>query len=429
MKKWAFTFLLFLTINTKFFANVIFISMDEKQTNHLKAYGLAYWVLQKDLEVKWLVNYQGGSFMINYSSIIETECRVRGVSYDVISDANALTIQNFIADPNLNCDVVNLLKTAKIAVYSPIKVSQATYEDTDAVLLALKYAEIPFEIVYDEEVMNGELAKYDWLHLHHEDFTGQFGKDTRRMSADDIGAQENLAKKFGFKKVSGLKLEVAKAIKSFCAGGGYLFAMCSGSESLDVALAANGIDIVPSQFDGDGIDPKAQEKLNFEKTLAFESFLLSNDEYDGERRGGLRSFSNINIGINQGWGGGGFGEEENDTYFNLFEFSAKWDIIPALLTQNHQNIIREFIGQTTGFNKNTVKSNVLIMGTSKTSDRYIYGEVGHGQFAFYAGHDPEGRRGFHRTPTDLNLHTNSPGYRLILNNVLFPSAQKKKRKT
>ena len=256
---------------------------------------------------------------------------------------------------------------------------------------------------------------------------GKFGKDTRRMSARDFKAQEDLAKKFGYKKMSAFKLEVAKAIKGFCAGGGYLFAMCSGSESLDVALAADGVDIVPSQFDGDGMDAKVQEKLNFEKALAFENFFISSEEFDGERRGGPRSFSDINIGLGSGWGG--FSEEEIDSYFNLFEFSAKWDVIPALLTQNHQNTIREFMGQTTGFNKKTVKSNVLVMGTSKTSDRYIYGEVGHGQFAFYAGHDPEGRRGFHRMPTDLNLHTNSPGYRLILNNVLFPSARKKKRKT
>lgn len=354
------------------------------------------------------------------------ECRVRGVTYEVISKADEVEILKTIANPNANMDAVKLVKTAKIAVYSPVKISAASFEDTDAVLLVLKYAEIPFDIVYDEEIMRGELVKYDWLHLHHEDFTGQFGKDLQKISALDMKAQEDLAKKFGFKKNSQLKLEVAKAIKTFCAGGGYLFAMCSGAETIDVALAAEGIDIVPSKFDDDGIDPEAQSKLDFSKTLAFDNFILSLDEDSGMRRG--RSFSNINSSANgQGWGG--WGEDEIDSYFNLFSFSAKWDIIPALLTQNHEFQIREFMGQTTAFNKKTIKSNILVLGSSKTSDRYIYGEIGKGQFAFYGGHDPEGRKGFHRTPTDLNIHPHSPGYRLILNNVLFPSARKKKRKT
>lgn len=424
MKNWVLLiFTLFLFV--KSYANSIFIPMDSRQANHLKAYGIAYWHLKADKELTWLVNYEGGSFLYEYSSILEIECRVRGVSYEIISDADAVKILQEIADPDKNMDAVKLHKTAKIAVYSPIKVSQASYEDTDAVLLVLKYAEIPFEVVYDEEVMNGELAKYDWLHLHHEDFTGQYGKDRRRMTFDDVQSQEKIANKFGFTKVSQLKLEVAKAIKGFCVDGGYLFAMCSGSESLDVALAADGVDIVPSEYDGDEADPKAQSKLDFEKTIAFGSFLLENGEGSGR---GMRSFSSINSGMNNGFGGG-WGEEENDTYFNLFSFSAKWDIIPALLTQNHEFQIREFMGQTNAFNKTTVKSNCLIMGTGKSSDRYIYGELGRGQFAFYGGHDPEGRRGFHRTPTDLNLYPNSPGYRLILNNILFPSAKKKKRKT
>ena len=401
--------------------------MDERQANHLKAYGIAYWFLKADKEVKWLVNYQGGSFLMEYNTALETECLTRGVSFQIISENTAAEILVNIADPDKNMDAVQLLKTAKIAVYSPKKISQASYEDTDAVLLVLKYAEIPYEVLYDEEVMNGELAKYDWLHLHHEDFTGQYGKDRRRMNFDDVQAQEKIARKFGYKKVSELKLEVAKAIKGFCAGGGYLFAMCSGSESLDVALAAEGLDIVPSQYDGDEADPNAQIKLDFEKTIAFGSFLLETGDGGGR---GMRSFSNINAQMGGGWGAGGWGgEDETDTYFNLFTFSAKWDIIPALLTQNHEFQIREFMGQTNAFNKTTVKSNVLVMGNTKNTDRYIYGELGRGQFAFYAGHDPEGRRGFHRMPTDLNLHPNSPGYRLILNNVLFPSARKKKRKT
>ena len=425
MKKWFFL-LIFLSGFGKIYANAIFIPMDDRQSNHLKAYGIAYWILKADREVNWLVNYKGGSFLMEYTAVLENECRVRGVTYEIISNADEAEILKTIANPNANMDAVKLLKTAKIAVYSPVKISASSFEDTDAVLLVLKYAEIPFDIVYDEEIMRRDLVKYDWLHLHHEDFTGQFGKDLQKMSAQDMKAQEDLAKKLGFKKNSQLKLEVAKAIKAFCAGGGYLFAMCSGAETIDVALAAEGIDIVSSKFDDDGIDPDAQSKLDFSKTLAFDNFILSLEEESGMRRG--RSFSNINSSANgQGWGG--WGEDEVDSYFNLFSFSAKWDIIPALLTQNHESQIREFMGQTTAFNKKTVKSNVLVLGSSKTSDRYIYGEIGRGQFAFYGGHDPEGRKGFHRTPTDLNIHPHSPGYRLILNNVLFPSARKKKRKT
>lgn len=395
-------------------ANAVLVPMDELQANHLKAYGIAYWELKADREVEWLLNYRGGSFMMAASNALELECKVRGVSYEVISDADAERIRRELADPNVNREVVKLLKAAKIVVYSPIKVSKASFEDTDAVLLVLKYAEIPFEVVYDEEILKGDLALCDWLHLHHEDFTGQFGRNRRRMSPEDVAAQTAIAKKYGFAKVSQLKLEVAKAIKGFCAGGGYLFAMCSGTESLDVALAAEGSDIVPSVFDGDGVD--AHPNLDFSKTIAFQNFQLdvSEEDYPG------MSFSTINAS-SMGWG--------EESWFSLFDFSAKWDVIPAMLVQNHESTIREFMGQTTAFNKNTVKPGVLVMGQSRNSYRYIYGELGRGQFTFYGGHDPEGQRGFHRMPTDLNLHPHSPGYRLILNNVLFPSARKKKRKT
>jgi hypothetical protein len=420
MKKWYLFFVL-LACGEIVKANSILIPMDDKQSNHLKAYGVAYWELKADQELDWLLNYRGGSFLMKYSSALEKECRLRGVSYEVISDANVNSILKYVTNPDVNMDAVKLHKAAKIVVYSPVKVSQSTFEDTDAVLLVLKYAEIPFEIVYDEEILKGDLTKYDWLHLHHEDFTGQFGRNRRRMSIADIQAQENIAKKYGYKKVSQLKLDVARTIKGFCAGGGYLFAMCSGAESLDIALAAEGVDIVSSVFDGDGIDANAQSKLDFSKTLAFENFkleLYGDDDY----RGGM-SFSNINSSSGQSWG------DESNSFFSLFDFSAKWDVIPAMLVQNHESLIREFMGQTTAFNKKTVKSSALVMGQSKASDRYIYGELGRGQFTFYGGHDPEGQRGFHRMPTDLNLHPHSPGYRLILNNVLFPSAKKKKRKT
>lgn len=410
--------LLLLLATTVGYANHILIPMDERQANHLKAYGIAYSVLKDGLDLDWLLNYRGGSYLIKYVSTIEKECRVRGVTYEVISDAKAANIITQIAIPEVNMDAVKLHKAAKIAVYSPIKIGPATFEYNDAVLLALKYAEIPFEVVYDQEILDGDLSKYDWLHLHHEDFTGQFGRNPRRMSQEDIKAQEDIAQKYGFGKVSQMKLAVAKRIKEFCAGGGYLFAMCSGAETFDIALAAEGVDIVEAQFDGDGIEPGAQAKLDFSQTFAFENF-----ELQLENGYGGMWFSDINASL----GSYGFGDSED--VFTLFDFSAKWDVIPAMLVQNHEFQIREFSGQTSAFTKKTVKSNVLVMGQSKASDRYLYGEIGVGQWTFYGGHDPEGRRGGHRTGTDLNLYPHSPGYRLILNNILFPSAKKKKRKT
>jgi hypothetical protein len=411
--------LLFLLSSWQGFANSILVPMDDTQSNHLKAYGIAYNTLQQNTELDWLLNYRGGSFLFEYTPALEKECLVRGVSFEVVSTANVQTMLKEISDPDVNMEVVRLYKAAKIAVYSPIKVSLSNFEDTDAVLLVLKYAEIPFEVIYDEEIVRGDLAKYDWLHLHHEDFTGQYGRNMRRMSALDMKAQEDIAKRLKYPKVSALKLDVAKMIKLFCMGGGYLFAMCSGAETLDIALSAEGTDIVSSRFDGDDIDAHAQSKLDFSKTLAFENYNLYLN--DGEGYGSM-SFSDINV-----WSGRF--DDEVTSYFDLFDFSAKWDVIPAMLGQNHEHLIREFMGQTSSFNKKTVKSNVLVMGEGKESHRYIYGELGLGQWVFYGGHDPEGRRGFHRTPTDLNLFPHSPGYRLILNNVLFPSAKKKKRKT
>ncbi|QJW89430.1 asparagine synthetase B [Spirosoma taeanense] len=404
---------------TSGWANSILIPMDDQQANHLKAYGIAYKVLKDDQEVDWLLNYRGGSFLIKQTSAFETECRVRGVSFEVLSDAKAASLRQQLADPDLNMNVVTLQKAAKIIVYSPIKVSPSEFENTDAVLLVLTYAEIPYEVVYDEEILKGELPKYDWLHLHHEDFTGQYGRNLHRQSLADIKAQEDIAKKYGFAKVSQMKLAVAKAIKEFCAGGGYLFAMCSGAETFDIALAAEGVDIVGSSYDGDGVDPDAQSKLDFSKSVAFENFTLEGD--NGYR--GYSTFSDINST-------GGRGYDQPGGFFELFNFSAKWDVIPAMLTQNHESIIKEFMGQTTAFRKSAVKPSVLVMGEGKTSHRYLYGELGRGQWTFYGGHDPESvRGGGFRNPTDLNLHPHSPGYRLILNNVLFPSARKKKRKT
>jgi len=403
-------------------AAYLLIPMDENQKNHLKAYGISFWALEKKIEVDWLLNYRGGSFMMKYYEDIETECKIRGVSYQVIADAQSTSILSQISDPELNMDVVKLQKVPKIAVYSPPNVQPWD----DAVTLVLTYAEIPYDVIYDEEVLTGKLPLYDWLHLHHEDFTGQYGKfwanyKNRPWYIEQQQQSEQMAKRLGYKKVSQLKLAVAQQIRDFVTGGGYLFAMCSAPDSYDVALAANGVDICPTPFDHDGIDPQAQKKLNYDNCFAFKNFRISSNPYEYE-------ISNIDINpytrqkqI----------KEQND-FFTLFDFSAKWDPVPTMLCQNHTQVVKGFYGQTTAFRKQTIKSNVLILGENKTFNeaRYIHGKFGKGTWTFYSGHDPEDYRHLVGDPkTDLDLHPNSPGYRLILNNVLFPAAKKKKRKT
>lgn len=414
-------------------ASSILIPMDQSQSNCLKAYGIAYWTLKRDLPVDWLLNYRGGSFLVKYAAAVENECKVRGITYEVIADARVTALLTEISDPQVNMEIVKLEKAARIAVYSPNN-TFTTKDYTDAVLVALAYAEIPYDIVYDEAVLKGELAKYEWVHLHHEDFTGQFGLSMQRMAEEDIRIQKDIAKRFGYAKVSSMKLAVARAISKFVSGGGYLFAMCSAGETLDVALSADGADIVDANFDGDGADPNAQNKLDFSKSLAFQNFTIAS--------GGYRGFSNINTG-NFGRGYDGSGD-----FFTLFSFSAKWDIVASMLTQDHEFVIKGFNGQTTAFDKRFLKPATLLMGETKSAGaaRYIHGEFGEGQWTYYGGHDPEGRfggggrgggGGFNgfggnsggNRGTDLNLTPNSPGYRLILNNVLFPSAKKKKQKT
>ncbi len=395
-------------------ANAILIPMDEAQKNHLKSYGLAFNTLQRGGYLDWLLNYRGGSFLIPYEQYVHSECIVRGISFEIISDAAVNSILKEVESPAVNMNVVRLEKSPRIAVYSP----KGDYlkDETDAVILVLDYAEIPYTIIYDEEVLSDQLARFDWLHLHHEDFTGQAGRHLRAESQLEADLLKITASKLGYAKVTEMKLDVAKKIKAFCAGGGYLFAMCSGAETFDIALAADGVDITESMFDGDGADPDAQSKLDFTKTLAFENFTME--------PGTSRRFSDINTGWGDYW------QRSND-FFSLFEFSAKWDIIPSLLTQNHEHGIREFIGQTTAFSKYVVKPSVLVLAENRKLNnvRYIYGELGRGHWTYYSGHDPEGNPGQWREPADLNQHPNSPGYRLILNNVLFPSAKKKKQKT
>jgi hypothetical protein len=418
MKKTIFLLLLFFS-TFKSFAASILIPMDEDQKNHLKAYGLTYWVLKNQQEVNWLLNYRGGSFLTTYNTSVEKELKIRGISYEVIADAKVTAIFTEISNPEVNMDIVKLEKTPKIAVYTP----KSKLPWDDAVTMVLTYAEIPYDIIYDEEVLNGKLPEYDWLHLHHEDFTGQYGRfwANYRMASwyrDDVQQQETTAKKMGFKKVSQMKLAVATKIRDFCSGGGFLFAMCSGTDSYDIALAAAGTDICESMFDGDPSDPQAQQKLNFNNTFAFHNFLLdlnpSNYEFSNID---ATSFRNV---------------ERTRDFFILFDFSAKWDVVPAMLTQNHEKVIKGFMGQTTSFNNKTIKPDVLVMGELKAANeaRYIHGQFGKGQWTFYGGHDPEDYQHIvGDPPTDLNLYPNSPGYRLILNNILFPAAKKKKQKT
>ena len=397
----------------------ILIPMDEVQKDHLKSYGIAFWVLKSEKEVDWLLNYRGGSFLMGYSKTIEDECKVRGVSYEVVPDVKVSAIISEVGDPSANMDIVKLMKVPRMAVYSP----KTKMPWDDAVTLVLKYAEIPFDVVYDEEVIAGDLPRYDWLHMHHEDFTGQYSKFyanfyNEAWYKNDQRTQEAMAKKLGFKKVSKMKLAVAQKIREFTAGGGFLFAMCSGTETFDIALAAANSDICESMFDGDSADPDADSKLDYSQTFAFQNFSLDMNPLS-------HTFSNIDAGqVRQ--------VEQVKDFFTLFDFSAKWDVVPSMLTQSHDKVIKGFRGLTTAYNTSKIKPGVVIMGEMKTQNeaRYIHGDYGKGQWTFYGGHDPEDyQHAVSDPPTDLKLHPNSPGYRLILNNVLFPSAHKKKQKT
>lgn len=418
----AFIFSIFMAFTVASNATQLLIPMDEEyQEDHLKAYGVAYWVLDNNLEIYWLLNYRGGSFLMPYTAQIEKECIIRGVSYEKIDDGLAASILAEIASPSKNMEAVKLEVAPKVAVYSP-KTAQPW---DDAVTLVLNYAEIPYDIVYDEEVLRGDLKNYNWLHLHHEDFTGQYGKfySAYRDAAWYIQQKRDFeadAKRLGFSKVSDTKLAVAKEVKSFVANGGFLFAMCSATDSYDIALAAENVDICESMFDGDPADPNAQNKLDFSKSFAFENYQLLTNPLRYE-------YSSIDVTEKHS-----VSIKEDDDYFELFEFSAKWDVIPTMLCQNHTRIVKGFMGQTTGYFKQYLKPSVLVMGELEgfNEARYIHGEVGKGFFTFYGGHDPEDYR--HQVgdpPTDMNLYPNSPGYRLILNNILFPAARKKPQKT
>ncbi len=420
MKNIILVFILLLVAQLK--ATQILIPMDEAQNNHLKAYGIAFWTLENEIVIEWLLNYRGGSFLIPHLKTIEEELIIRGVRYEVLTDGQVNNIRSQIADPGVNMEIVQLEKAPKIAVYTPP--NKQPWDD--AVTLVLEYAEIKYDKIYDSAIVVGMLPKYDWLHLHHEDFTGQYGKfyGNARYQAwyqEQVMVAERDAKMLGFKKVSELKLAVAKNLKNFVIGGGFLFTMCSGTDSFDIALAAQGVDICESVFDGDPSDGRAQEKLDFTQTFAFKDFHIDKNpmvyEYSDIDGSDLRVNRLITEPVDQ---------------FTLFDFSAKWDVVPSMLTQCHVDVINGFMGQTTDFRKEFIKSNVLILGENKAAGtaKYLHGEMGQGTWTFYGGHDPEDYQHFVGDPvTNLSLHPNSPGYRLILNNILFPAAKKKKRKT
>ncbi len=411
-------FLIFLYALPSFSASIL-IPMDDVQRNHLKSYGIAFWVLEQNNEMHWLLNYRGGSFLLPFNQEIKSECQIRGVSFEVLSDAQTNLLFEEIARPEVNMDAIKLQKAPKIAVYSPPDKKPWA----DAVTLALTYAEISYDIVYDDELMKGELAQYDWLHLHHEDFTGQHGKFYKgyhnlNWYKDEVKYSLEKARSYGFSKVSELKLAVSLKIKDFVEKGGFLFAMCSATDSFDIALSAEGVDICSQEFDGDPMDKDAQDKLNFNNTFAFHNFTLETDP-------SVYEFSNIDATKSRK-------VTQEDDYFTLFDFSAKWDPVPSMLCQNHNNMIKGFMGQSTAFNMDYIKPSVLIMGENKSAKeaKYIHGTHGKGTWTFYGGHDPEDYQHFvGDPPTDLNLKKNSSGYRLILNNVLFPAAKKKKQKT
>lgn len=412
--------LLLLVCVTPLRANFILLPMDEvSQKNHLKAYGITYWCLDKQYKASWLLNYRGGSFLLPDAPEIRKECQIRNVSFEILSDSEANQILDEISSPSQNMETVVLEKAPKVAVYTP----KGKQPWDDAVTMVLTYAEIPFTPIYDEEVLSDQLILYDWLHLHHEDFSGQYGKffgayRNAPWYIEQKKEAEALAKKLGYSKVSEEKLAVAKKIRDFVIGGGFMFAMCSATDSFDIALSAEGVDICEPMFDGDESEANYQSKIDYSNTFAFKDFVL-------ERRPERYEFSDIDMTEKRRI------QFEKD-YFTLMEFSAKWDVIPSMLCQNHTQLVKGFMGQTTSFERELIKSNVLVLGENQINEeaRYIHGQKGKGFFTFYGGHDPEDYR--HQVgdePTVLDLHPNSPGFRLILNNVLFPAARKKKQKT
>ncbi len=398
----------------------ILIPMDDVQADHLKAYGVVYKSLDKGYQAEWLLNYRGGSFLVESTDEVADLCLVMGVTYERITSGQVADIYRQIEVENM--ERVELEKAPSIAVYSP----PTAQPWDDAVTLVLNYAEIKYDIVWDEEVLSGALDDYDWLHSHHEDYTGQYGKFYAAFRNElwyqvDVRTNEEMARKLGYAKVSQMKLDVARTIYDYVRRGGFFFSMCSAPETIDCALAADGLDIVPTELDGDPPDPGVQEKLDYSKTFAFENFEVCLDPLL-YRRSNIDTYPDRMARF----------PSAADDFFYLFEFSAKLDPVPTMLVQCHTNTVNGFMGQVSGFRKSLLKKYVTVLGQPDNYDevRYIHGNLGRGTFTFLAGHDPEDYRHMvNDPPTDLSLHKNSPGYRLILNNILFPAAKKKERKT
>lgn len=418
MKKLLLTLVMLVTASNASAQSKLLIPMDVDQADHLKAYGIVFWSLQRGAEMDWLLNYRGGSFMADYNDLLAAECRIRGVQFEQI-DGGAASIYALVQSEEKNMDVVRLEKAPRIAVYVP----PGNQPWDDAVTMALTYAEVKYDKIWDEEVISGKLAQYDWLHLHHEDFTGQHGKFYGSYNGApwyqaQVRLLDETARKLGFSKVPELKLAVAQKIKEFVGNGGFMFAMCSATDSYDIALAAQHTDIVDGVLDGDPYDPAFMQKMDYTQTFAFENFQPDPNPF-------VYEYSNIDVNPIE------VGSEESD-YFTLFDYSAKQDPVPSMLTQNHVGVVKGFMGQTTMFHKDKLKKNVTILGERNGTDqvKYLFSNFGRGFFAFYGGHDPEDyQHAVGDPPTDLKLHKNSPGYRLILNNILFPAAKKKKLKT
>jgi hypothetical protein len=414
-----FIIILIFISQTLFAQSKLIIFMDLQQTDHLKAYGITFNALVDGEKADWLLNYRGGSFMLDYSNALAMKCRLRGVAFSSLNQQEAVQIYALVQSEDNNMDVVRLEKAPNIAVYVPPNFKPWD----DAVTLALDYAEVKYDKIWIEEILRGDLSKYDWLHLHHEDFTGQYGKFYASFASAQWYIEQQViyekeAKKLGFKKVSEMERAVVLDIKDYVGKGGFLFAMCSATDSYDIALAAQNIDIADRMYDGDPPDPNAQSKLDYSQTFAFENFKLEMNPL-------IYEYSNIDIQPQE------IGDQVND-YFTLFEFSAKYDPVPTMLTQNHVNVLRGFMGQTTAFRKELIKPSIQLLseraGTNQV--KYIHGNFGRGTFTFYGGHDPEDyQHAVGDPPTDLSLYKNSPGYRLILNNILFPAAKKKEQKT
>jgi hypothetical protein len=394
--------------------------MDLTQTDHLKAYGLTYWALTKNVNTEWLLNYRGGSFLCDPEPFLIAECRIRGVGFEQLTQGQALAIYEEVQSEKSNMDVVKLEKPPRIAVYTP----PGSRPWDDAVTMVLDYAEVKYDKIWDEEVLRDKLSDYDWLHLHHEDFTGQYGKffsnyATAPWYIQQVTLLETTAKKLGFKKVSALKLAIVQKIRSYIEQGGFMFAMCSATDSYDIALSAANTDICERMFDGDPVQSGYESKIDFSRTFAFENFEIYTDPYRYE-------YSTIDVDASF--------RVNNPAvdYFTLFDFSAKYDPVPTMLTQCHANVIKNFLGQTTAFHKEQIKKSVTILAEREGTDevKYLHGNIGRGTFTWYGGHDPEDyQHAVGDPPTDISLHKHSPGYRLILNNILFPAAKKKKQKT